>query len=291
MSNLKSPIKYLGGKSYLVKWLLSFVPTHKYYLEVFGGGGSLLFAKSPAQFEVFNDIDEGLFTFYSVLRDPNKFRRFYRRVQLTLYSRKGYCYAKDHWKECTDEIEKARMWYVLARMGFSGRVGEGWGYVVTESNRGMAGSVSGWLSALDLLPQNHQRLKRCQIENLDWRECLEKYQWPFDEEFIYLDPPYLPSTRKGTKYLYELSTEDHERLIDYLITHKRRVMLSGYNNDLYRQLEEHGFKRFEKKVDCCAYGRTRGTECLDKDAAKSRESRQRTEYIWINYDLDQRTLF
>lgn len=75
---MKSPINWLGGKSPLVKWLLQHVPPHDYYLEMFGGGGALLFAKPKAKFEVYNDVDEGLFTLFSVLRDPEKFQEFLR---------------------------------------------------------------------------------------------------------------------------------------------------------------------------------------------------------------------
>lgn len=75
---LRSPIKYFGGKGYVVRWLLQHVPKHEKYLEVFGGGASLLFAKPKAQFEVYNDVDENLFVFFSVLKDPQKFKEFLR---------------------------------------------------------------------------------------------------------------------------------------------------------------------------------------------------------------------
>ncbi|WP_414647656.1 DNA adenine methylase, partial [Desulfurella sp.] len=39
---MKSPIRWFGGKSHLVKKLLNYIPKHQYYLELFGGGASLL---------------------------------------------------------------------------------------------------------------------------------------------------------------------------------------------------------------------------------------------------------
>lgn len=52
---LRSPIGYFGGKGNLVSKLLQYVPKHKYYIEAFGGGASLLFAKETSDFEVYND--------------------------------------------------------------------------------------------------------------------------------------------------------------------------------------------------------------------------------------------
>jgi len=42
---LRSPIVWVGGKSMMVEKLLKYVPLHRIYVEVFGGGASLLFAK------------------------------------------------------------------------------------------------------------------------------------------------------------------------------------------------------------------------------------------------------
>ena len=36
---MKSPLKWVGGKSKMVKTLLPMIPEHKCYVEVFGGAG------------------------------------------------------------------------------------------------------------------------------------------------------------------------------------------------------------------------------------------------------------
>lgn len=73
---LRSPICWFGGKGLMVSKLLPLIPPHHIYVEVFGGGASLLFAKEPSPVEVYNDIDSGLVNFFRVLRDPEKFARF-----------------------------------------------------------------------------------------------------------------------------------------------------------------------------------------------------------------------
>ena len=60
---MKSPIKWVGGKSKLVKTLLPLIPKHKCYVEVFGGAGWMLFGKEKSSVEILNDFDNGLMNF------------------------------------------------------------------------------------------------------------------------------------------------------------------------------------------------------------------------------------
>lgn len=281
---LRSPFSWFGGKGLLVSRLLEYAPRHRVYLEVFGGGANLLFAKEPVELEVYNDIDESLVNFFRVLRDEEKFEKFYRKVCLTPYARAEFDYCKETWDTVEDEVERAYRWYVVAKMSFSGVFGSGWHFAVNTIRRNMPLAVSSWLSTIELLPEIHQRVMRVQIENKDWFDFLETYSgYDFDEEFVYLDPPYLPETRRNGEYRYEMSREDHEKLIDYLLTHKRRVMLSGYDNELYQKLEKHGWKKICWEIACRAVGRTRGTGILG-DGATLYKNQRRLECIWINYD-------
>ena len=280
---LRSPIWWFGGKGNLVSKLLKFVPEHTYYCEVFGGGAALLFAKQPAKFEVYNDIDSSLVAFFRVLRDPRKFKKFYKKVCLTPYSREEYCHCRDTWQNCEDEVERVYRWFIVARMSFGGRFGQGWGYNVGQIHRNMAGSVSRYLSIIELLPEIHQRIMTVQIEHLDWKDCMEKYNAWGKDGFMYNDPPYYPDTRRSGGYKHEFSREQHEELIDYLLTKtKTKIMLSGYDNPLYQNLEKHGWKKICWNVGCSAAGRTRGTGLLG-DGVTTEKNQRRVECIWINY--------
>jgi site-specific DNA-adenine methylase len=183
---MRSPIYYFGGKGKMVKNLLPLIPPHKIYVEVFGGGASLLFAKKPSPVEVYNDIDSDLVNFFRVLRDPEKFEQFYRKAVLTPYSREEYCFCRETFRECQDDIERAYRFFVTARMSFSGRILHGWSFTVTDSSRGMAGAVSKWLSCLDGLPDIHERLMRVQIEHDDFRKIIPRYDTL--ETFFYCLP-------------------------------------------------------------------------------------------------------
>ena len=283
MKKLRSPIRWFGGKGQLVSKLLKYVPSHTYYCEVFGGGASLLFAKEPAKFEVYNDIDSSLVSFFRVLRDPKKFKKFYKKVCLTPYSREEYYYCRDTWQDCEDEIERAYRWFIIARMSFSGCFGRSWGHTIKQVSRNMSGAVSRYLSIIELLPEIHQRIMTVQIKNLDWKDCMEKYNDWKKDGFMYLDPPYYPDTRRAGKYRYEMAKEQHEELIEWLLTKsKTKTMLSGYDNPLYQNLEKYGWRKICWNVGCNAVGRTRQIGVLGENATYLKNQR-RTECIWINY--------
>jgi len=284
---LRSPIWWFGGKGNLVPKLLEYIPQHTYYCEVFGGGASLLFAKNPVQFEVYNDVDSGLVTLFKVLRNPEKFKQFYKKVCLTPYSREEYYYCKETWKGCKDEIEKAYRFYVTTRMAFSGDLKGSWSHGLKSISRNMSAAVSKWLSTIEMLPRIHQRIMSVQIEHLDWQTCVEKYnEWEKDG-FFYCDPPYLPETRRSGKYEHEMTYEDHEKLIDWLLTKCRvNVMLSGYDNKLYEKLETNGWQKVCWDVGCFAAGRTQQTGVLGTGSTYTKNQR-RIECIWMNYHIPQ----
>jgi DNA adenine methylase len=275
---MRSPIIWFGGKGIMVSKLLKIIPPHQIYVEVFGGGASLLFAKNPSPVEVYNDLDSGLVNFFRVLRDPDKFERFYKLVSLTPYSREEYLYCRDTWEVIEDDIERAYRWYIVVRMSFGGRFGSGWGYAITRSNRGMSCQCSKWLSIIDQLPQIHARIMRVQIENQDFRNLISAYD--NENTCFYLDPPYIPATRKAGGYKYEMTIEDHKELVGILLNIKGMAILSGYYYPVYDSLSEAGWRRYDFKTACFAVGRTKATGILGEGAGL--EKQPRVESIWIS---------
>lgn len=274
---LRSPIRWFGGKGNMVAKLLPLIPPHRIYVEPFGGGASLLFAKEPSPVEVYNDLDSGLVNFFRVLRDPVKFERFHKLVSLTPYSREEYDFCRATWEMCEDEVERAYRWYVVARMSFSGCFGSSWSSAVTASRRGMADTTSKWLSTIDMLPSIHARMMRVQIEHADFRRILERYDTP--ETFFYLDPPYISDTRRDGEYKHEMTLDDHRDLVDRLLRLEGMAILSGYAHDVYRLLEEAGWRRIDFETACYATARTRQTGILGEGAAKAKQ--KRIESVWL----------
>ncbi len=265
----------------MVTKLLPFVPSHKIYVEPFGGGASLLIAREPSPVEVYNDLNSGLVNFFRVLRDIEQFNRLQRLVALTPYAREEFNDCKDTWTSMDDPVERAFRWFIVARMSFAGCFGSGWGYVRSGSARGMSSIVSQWLGAIEMLPEISTRLLRVQVEHNDAFDVIETYD--SEDSFIYLDPPYVASTRKSGTYEHELTDEQHRQLVDTLLSIKGKAMLSGYANPIYQQLEKHGWNRRDWTKSCDAAGRTRRSGILGPGAATLRQSR--TDSIWFNYEV------
>jgi len=267
----------------MVAKLLKLLPSHRTYVEVFGGGASLLFAKQPSPVEVYNDLNSDLVNLFRVIRDPATFQEFQRLVSLTPYSREKYNYCKDTLDSSKDDIERSYKYFVMNRQSFAGKGDKGWGYNVTASIRNMACSVSGYLSAIAILPQIANRLLQVQIEHDDFRKIIPRYDTP--ETLFYLDPPYMPDTRRAGGYKHEMTIEDHKDLLELLLTIKGKVMLSGYNNDLYRSYldDRDGWHRIDYKTACHAAGRTRNSGLQGKGMALLKQPR--TESIWMNYKM------
>lgn len=80
-------------------------------------------------------------------------------------------------------------------------------------------------------------------------DFLSQYDFRGDE-LVYSDPPYHPQTRKQTRvYSKDYSIEDHERLISILKSLPCMVILSGYENDLYKAtLGEWQTRNFRAKT-------------------------------------------
>jgi len=270
----------------MVAKLLPLIPEHKQYIEPFFGGGSLFFAKEPAEVETINDIDSGVVNFFRVLRDPDKAKILIEKAQLTPYSREEYYHFRDTWQDCEDPVEKAYRWFVVARWSFSGNFGQSLSTVVTTSSRGMARTTSSWLSTVEMLPEVVERLRRVQIENQDFRVFMKRYCT--EDSFCYCDPPYITDTRREANvYKHEMSDQDHKEFIELLLTLPGRFMVSGYIHEIYRPLEDAEWKRVDFEISCYAAARTRATGILGKGAG---EKQKRVESVWIDPETAQEVL-
>jgi DNA adenine methylase len=265
---IRSPIVWYGGKAKLADWIISHFPPHNTYVEVFGGSAAVLLSKAPSRLDVYNDVDDGLVGFFRILADPATFPAFLWRVSWTPYSRVEYQAARDHWQEAADPVERAARWYYAARASWAGKFGSSWSYSVTAADGATAPLK--WFAVLNELPAFHARLARCQIEHLDWADCLARYDTP--TTLFYLDPPYVWQTREaGPQYRHEFTDADHARLVTAVQGLRGMAILSGYDHPLYAPLEAAGWKKETRTVSAYA-GNARQTG--------GRSSRQ--EVLWCN---------
>src|SRR3989304_4290570 len=116
-----SLISWMGGKQRLVKQLLTLIPEHNVYCEVFGGGAALFLNKPPSHVEVLNDIDGNLVNLFMVVRDRT--REFHAALQKLPYSRELYetwrqPFLKGRTNEPADPVERAARFYYVIRSAF-----------------------------------------------------------------------------------------------------------------------------------------------------------------------------
>lgn len=236
---MNSPIKYYGGKSYMTDIIIGQFPTdYKVYVEGFGGGASVLFSKKRTPIEVYNDLGENVYSLFKVLHDKNMFQRLKERLELTYYSDQIRQEFKQDLKGELSLEDRAFKFIYVNRTSFNGVGGFSTSLIV---RRNMSKSTSDFLSMVEHLPEIHERLSSVIIEHRDIMELLDKYDNP--DTFMYLDPPYLWSTRSSnTSYEKEMSDEQHMVFCERCLNFKGKLLISGYDNELYKILD----KKFTK---------------------------------------------
>lgn len=267
-------LRYHGGKWNLAKWIISYFPEHRIYVEPFGGAASVLLQKSRAFSEVYNDLDGEIANLFRVLRDPSQARELQRLLELTPYARSEFEAA---YSTAPDPIEAARRLVIRSFMGIgcnavtrefrTGRGRPSTGFrAVLEPNGALRGQ--GWVSYTSEVKAFTERLRGVVIESLPAIEVIERFDR--HDSLIYCDPPYPKSTRdKGDDYRFEMSDDEHRELAAVLRRAKGAVIISGYACDLY-DLELYPDWRREQREGFA-------------DQAKPR-----TEVLWLNKSAEER---
>jgi DNA adenine methylase len=132
----------------------------------------------------------------------------------------------------------------------------------------MSKAISDYLSSIDRLPELHDRLSKVIISNTDGVSLIKKYNNP--NTLIYCDPPYEQSTRTDARYKVDMDREGHISFLDSVIKSKSKILISGYDCDLYDRLTENGFTKVKFEV-----------KTMDGNFNK----KTNTETLWRNYSL------
>lgn len=216
---MDSIIAWIGGKKSLCDTLIPMFPAkYERYIEVFGGGGWLLFKKQPESFEVYNDFNGDLVNLFRVVREcPDD---LIAAFDYDLHSRAELFEAKEKLKSRTykDDLERAYLFYKINMSSFSHNMD-----TFATKPRSLK---------LGIFKDAAKRLSSVAIENRDFEELIKIYDRP--ESFFYCDPPYY-----GTEDMYQninFTRETHERLRDCLTRIEGRFLLSYNDCEEIRQL-------------------------------------------------------
>lgn len=204
----ESIFPYPGGKKAFCEWIISKMPTHKTYVEPFGGAANVLYNKPIEQFgrytEVYNDRNDDLANFFEVLK--NEPRRLQNRLQPVDFTKSEYEAWTERWYDEGWRPEDRVKW---AAVLFFNRFAQ-WGAKDEELTVFNEDKIEQFHKKRPELQRFAVRFEDVVIENLDYRELLDKYD---DEDTLfYFDPPYI-----GTEDLVQSEGFDHVEFAERLL--------------------------------------------------------------------------
>lgn len=269
MPMVRTVLKYPGSKWNIAGILVGLIPEHHSYVEPFFGSGAVLFRKAPSDIETVNDLDSDVTNLFRCIQRDSE--RLAGLVMTTPFSREIY----DRQFEipagavCSDSFERAA--------GFLVRCWQGHGFRTSGGKVGWKNDVQGresmyalwnWYRLPEWIIEIAERLRTVQIENRPAIDVITRFN--YENVFQYWDPPYVLGTRRGKQYKHEMSDADHEDLLKTALESKAKIMISGYESEMYNDY----LKGWNKKTfqSCAEYGW------------------KRTEVVWMNYQIGQISL-
>ncbi|MDR0469691.1 MAG: DNA adenine methylase [Peptococcaceae bacterium] len=216
-------MSWIGGKKALRELIVTLFPIfYERYIEVFGGGGWVLFHKPPGNdFEVYNDFNSLLTNLYRCVRE--KPDELIESLRFSLNSREDFETIKDTLARDNpmSDIQRASYFYQLIRYSYA-------------SGLSSYGSQPHDMNAnFPLIEQAHRRLSKVVIENKDFGKLIRQYDRPVS--FFYCDPPYYE-----TEGYYRNVGEDGFTLKDHI---RLRDILTGIEGKFLLSYNDHPFVR------------------------------------------------
>ena len=262
---MRAVFRYPGSKWSIAEWIISHFPDgyeNMVYLEPFLGSGAVFFNKRPGIVETINDLDGDVVNLFYVLRErPEDLKRV---LELTPYSREEY---DKSFENCEDPLEKARRFMVKTTQAIGAKLGHGKCGWRNHKSMKIGGTACKWGGITETIDAAASRLRGTttnlvQIEHMDAFRLIERYNTP--EALIYIDPPYVRSSRKsGALYRHEMTDEDQKRLLELIAKSRAKIIISGYDNELYK-----------KALDSWK---------TDSTMSQTTSSKMACEKIWMNY--------
>jgi len=263
---MNAPVRYFGSKGGFYNKILEHFPNEDYdtYIEPYGGTYIVGLKSEPANIEIYNDLENNIYSLYKVISDKELFKQFKEKCDLALYCEELRKECKENLKdENLSLVERAFNFFYVNRTSHNGIGGFS---MNSHIRRGMSKAVSDYLSTIDKLSELHNRLSRVIVTNVDGVKLINKYNTP--NVFLYCDPPYHWSTRTGARYKVDMNDEEQEKFIESVIKSNSKILISGYECDLYNKLTENGFTKIQFEV-----------KTIDGNFKK----KTKVETLWKNY--------
>ena len=230
---------YFGGKFYLVDKLLPLFPHHISYVEPFCGSCVLLLNKRKSRCETVNDYNKDIWNLFNVVKNkPEEFSRHFNfmvksRFQFQLYNQQD--------PDKLNDVERAVRYYYLLRFSFGSKMLN----PSFATHRDSKHNGIDFSNIHDLIYKVYDRIKSVCIENLDYAECIRRYDK--DTTFFFIDPPYLNEgikKKKSRYYVYDFNESKFKQLNEVLKSIRGKFLMTVQNEDFTRNL----FKDFQQTV-------------------------------------------
>lgn len=222
-------MRYPGAKWSRAEWVIKHLPTFRTYVDPFFGSGAIYFSlPSMPEYAVLNDKSKRVVNLFEILR--TRAPELCSMIELTPWARDEYDASDDL---TGDPLEDARRFLIRCWQAHGTRLNGKTGW----RNRGSAAgglTYSLWNKLPERLWSVVEKLKCAEIENRDALEIIERFSDQSDC-LLYVDPPYVLSTRSGAMYEHEMEDSEHVTLLRALRKHVGPVVLSGYDSALYEQ--------------------------------------------------------
>ena len=174
---MNSFMSWVGGKKALRDAIVTrLCHSCDRYVEVFGGGGWVLFHKTPGKFEVYNDFNPNLANLYRCVRDHPE--ELCEELRYSLNSRTDFEHIREVLKSKTaiPDIKRAAYFYQIIRQSYASGLDS---FGAQPHNM--------WRN-FPLITEASRRLQNVVIENKDFEKLIAQYDRP--NTIFYLDPPY-----------------------------------------------------------------------------------------------------
>jgi DNA adenine methylase len=207
---IKSPLRYPGGKSKALDQIFPFIPAFNEFREPFVGGGSVFIAlkqrvRDNIPFSI-NDLNNDLYCFWKILKEnPDMLIQKISEIKEQYSDSKEFNEMMHNWVMDND-FDKAVRFFIINRSSFSGLSDSG-GFSQQAFEKRFT------ISSFERLKIMKPIMQNVQIYNEDYERFLFDSG---DDVFIFLDPPYLKATKKR---LYGKDGDlhlafDHERFAE-----------------------------------------------------------------------------
>lgn len=267
---LRSPLFYVGDKYKLMEEIRTYFPTHiGKFVEPFVGGGSV-FMNTVAEQYFLNDIDsyiiylhkylckaanrqssffshlEGLIKkyglSYSYKEDiiPAELKRQYKKTYFAKYNKSAYEQMRTDFNESSKD--DMSILYLLLIYGFNRMLR----FNKSGDFNLPVGNVDFNANVVSALMNYFQEVKgkKPKWHNMDYKAFLKRVQLS-DNDFVYLDPPYLITFSEYNKLWNEQDEQELLQLLDQL--HERNIRFAISNVTHYKDRQNDIFIDWAKK--------------------------------------------